>query len=221
MILGNHDYRGNVQAQLDYAAKSSRWKMPARWYSYEERTPDGAAAAFFVVDTSPMMRMYYSDGAKTVKVGNQKQNVPVQLAWLDGALAKSKANWKIVIGHHPVYSGRLLKETRMADPDKLTRMAGGSPDLIATLDPILQRHRVPLYLNGHDHNLAHVLQGATHFVCTGAGSKVADHCDMNGSDFCSLQSGFVACAVNRARLRVAYRDYTGAELHVVDIPLAV
>ena len=173
---------------------------------------------FFVIDTSPMMSMYYADGGVKVKVNDQKQHVPVQLAWLEGALAASEADWKIVIGHHLVYSGRLPKEARENDPDKVERLAGGSPDLIAQIDPILQRHRVPLYLNGHDHDLQHVLHGATHFVCTGAGSKMADHCDMNGSDFCSLQSGFVACAVNRNRLRVAYRDYTGVELHVVDIP---
>jgi tartrate-resistant acid phosphatase type 5 len=217
VIPGNHDYRGSVQAQLDYAAKSNRWRMPARWYKYEDRAPDAAVVEFFVVDTSPMMNQYYLDGGKKVKVADQKQNVPAQLAWLDAALAGSRADWKIVIGHHPVYSGRLLKEDRLIDPDKVTRLAGGSAELIVQIDPILQRYRVPLYLNGHDHNLAHVLHGATHFVCTGAGSMVADHCDMNGSDFCSLQSGFVACAANRNRLRVAYRDYTGVELHVVDI----
>jgi tartrate-resistant acid phosphatase type 5 len=218
VILGNHDYRGNSQAQLDYSARSSRWKLPARWYSFAEPAPDGSLAEFFAVDTSPMMSMYYADGAKSVKVGEQKQNVPLQLTWLDKALANSRADWKIVLGHHPVYSGKLLKETSATDPDKLTRLAGGSPDLMGQLDPILQRHRVPLYLNGHDHNLAHVFHGSTHFVCTGAGSKLADHCDLNGSDFCALRSGFIACAVNRNRLRVAYRDYTGAQLHVVDIP---
>ncbi len=217
VILGNHDYRGNAQAQLDYVAKSSRWRMPARWYSYSDQAPDGAVAEFFVIDTSPMMSQYYKDGAKTVKVADQKQNVPVQLAWLDQALEASKADWKIVIGHHPVYSGRLIGADRAGDPDEPTRRAGGSPDLIASLDPILQRHAVPLYLNGHDHNLAHVLHGQTHFVCTGAGSLLADHCDLNGSDFCALQPGFVACAVNRQRLRVAFRDDAGAELHVVDI----
>jgi tartrate-resistant acid phosphatase type 5 len=97
---------------------------------------------------------------------------------------------------------------------------GGQPDLIAALDPILQRHLVPLYVNGHDHDLAHIHRGATHYVCTGAGSQMADHCDLGGSDFCSLQSGFVACALNRSRLRVAYRDYSGLELKVVDIPAA-
>jgi acid phosphatase len=221
VALGNHDYHGNSQAQLDYAAKSSRWRMPARWYNYEERAPDNSRVEFFVIDTSPMMSMYYTDGAVKVKVGDQKQNVPVQLAWLDAALAASRADWKIVYGHHPIYSGQLPKGLTDTSADNVERMAGGSPDLIAQLDPILQRHRVPLYLNGHDHDLQHVLHGPTHYVCTGAGSKMSDHCDMNGSDFCSLQSGFVACAVNRGRLRVAYRDYTGAELHVVDIARAV
>jgi len=221
VALGNHDYRGNAQAQLDYSAKSKRWQLPARWYTFEDRAPDGARVAFFVIDTSPMIEAYYKDGAAKVKVGDQKDNVAVQLAWLDQALATSTADWKIVIGHHPVYSGKSPKgavETVAKGDEAGTHKVGGSPDLIARLDPILQRHAVPLYLNGHDHDLQHVLHGATHFVCTGAGSKTMAQCGMAGSDFCSVESGFIGCAVNRDRLRVAYRDYTGAELHVVDIP---
>jgi len=221
VALGNHDYRGNAQAQLDYSAKSKRWKLPARWYDRQETAPDGARVEFFFTDTSPMMSMYYDDGTAKVKVGNQKKNVPVQLAWLDHALSASKADWKIVIGHHPVYSGRLVGAGKSRASDKTERTTSGSPDLIAMLDPILQRHKVPLYMNGHDHDLAHTHRGMTHYVCTGAGSQMADHCDLGGgSDFCSLQSGFVACAVNRSRLRIAYRDYTGAELKVVDIRAA-
>jgi len=34
------------------------------------------------------------------------------------ALAASNADWKIVIGHHPVYSGKLAQETRPDDPTK-------------------------------------------------------------------------------------------------------
>ena len=219
VALGNHDYHGNTQAQIDYSAVSDRWRLPARWYSYLERTPDGAAVEFFVVDTSPMISQYYDDGATKVKVGDQEANVPRQLAWLDASLARSRADWKIVIGHHPIYSGKPQSGEAVAnDGDKQERLAGGSPDLIAMLDPILRRHRVPLYLNGHDHDLQHIVRDHTHYVCTGAGSETADHCDLGGSDFCSLRSGFVACAVNRSRLRIAYRDYTGAELHVVDIP---
>src|SRR5580704_18117276 len=79
VALGNHDYRGSAQAQLDYSATSSRWRLPARWYSVTEYTPDRAQVEIFVVDTSPMIRSYYADGARVVKVGDQKGNVPVQL----------------------------------------------------------------------------------------------------------------------------------------------
>jgi tartrate-resistant acid phosphatase type 5 len=208
--LGNHDYHGDSQAQLDYAAKSSRWNMPHRWYSFVKSTGTGAGAMsleIFMLDTSPLISDYYADGAKKVKVAGQ--DTGAQLAWLDSALAASKADWKIVIGHHPVYSG--------GGQDASHGEGGSSPDLVAKLDPILQRHRVPLYVNGHDHDLQHVFHGATHYVCTGAGSKTRSQCLTDGSDFCSVESGFTAFAVTPKLLRVGYRDYLGAELHVVDI----
>ncbi len=217
VALGNHDYRGNVQAQLDYTARSGRWRLPARWYTYRELTPDGAAVEFFVTDTSPMISGYYLERPETTNVSGQKANVPQQLAWLDEALAGSRADWKIVVGHHPIYAG-VPRGSGVGRGSRLAELAAGdSPDLIAQLDPILQRHRVPLYLNGHNHDLQHTQHGATHFVCTGAGSKLADRCNPIGSDFCALRSGFVAVAVNRDRLRVAYRDHTGVELHVAEI----
>ena len=218
VALGNHDYRGCPQAQLDYSETSSRWRLPARWYRFTEQTPDQVQLEIFVLDTSPRIRSYYADGARVVKVGDQRANVPVQLGWLEEGLRSSKADWKIVVGHHPVYMGRAVQSLSPSASDRRLRIKGGLPDLIAQLDPILQRHRVPLYLNGHIHDLQYVRRGATHYVCTGAGSKMARYCDMGGSDFCSLHAGFIACAVNRARLRVVYRDYRGIELHVVDIP---
>jgi len=214
VALGNHDYRGDDQAQLDYSMRSKRWRLPARWYDFHHTAPDGTSAAFFVIDTSPMINAYYDDGAKKVKVGPQKQNVPVQLAWLDRALAASKADWNIVVGHHPIRSGKIEKASqKLADG----AVSGGYPELVAMLGPILKRHRVPLYFNGHNHELEHVVDEGTHYVCTGAGSKMAPECARAGNDFCSLESGFVACAVDRSRLRIGYRSDTGAELHVVDI----
>jgi tartrate-resistant acid phosphatase type 5 len=202
VALGNHDYHGDSQAQLDYAATSHRWRLPARWYSRQERAPDGTTMDLFVLDTSPFIRGYYEDGAEKVKVAGQ--DTEAQLRWFAAALAASRADWKVVVGHHPVYSGG---------------KHGGSPDLQARIDPLLQQHRVALYLNGHDHDLQHVHHGAAHYVCTGAGSKMRDHCDdTDGSDFCSLHPGFTALRLTRAVLQVAYRDAVGAELKVVDIP---
>lgn len=218
VALGNHDYRGNVEAQLAYSHRSQRWRLPARWYSFVERTPDAARLEFFVLDTSPMIRAYYEHGARVVRVADQAHNVPVQLRWLDAALTASAADWKIVVGHHPIYMGRAVRPMSASSADRELRLQGGMPELIGALDPILQRHRVPLYLNGHIHDLQHVHRGATHYVCTGAGSRTARYCDLGGTDFCSQHAGFIACAVNSRRLRVAYRDYRGMELHVVDIP---
>jgi 3',5'-cyclic AMP phosphodiesterase CpdA len=33
VVLGNHDYKGNVQAEIDYSDIDRRWNMPARYYS--------------------------------------------------------------------------------------------------------------------------------------------------------------------------------------------
>jgi acid phosphatase len=211
VALGNHDYHGDSQAQIDYSARNTRWRLPARWHSFAKTAPDGATVEVFVLDTSPFIKSYYKDGGAKVKVVGQ--DTEAQLRWIEQSLSASMADWKIVVGHHPVYSGGRPD----AGPAQGESTPGGSPDLIERLDPILQRHRVPLYLNGHDHDLQHVRRGATHYVCTGAGSKTRNHCDTDGSDFCSLSSGFIACSADRAGLRVAYRDYTGAELHVVDI----
>ena len=48
-ILGNHEYRGNTQAVLDYSNVSRRWQMPARYYSkvFEE---DGATLRVVFID---------------------------------------------------------------------------------------------------------------------------------------------------------------------------
>jgi hypothetical protein len=44
-------------------------------------------------------------------------------------------------------------------------------------------------------------------------------CALEGSDFCSVSPGFVAVRVNRREMRLAYRDFTGATLKIVDIPV--
>ena len=37
-ICGNHEYRGNTQAVIDYSKVSRRWDMPARYYTRPSRT---------------------------------------------------------------------------------------------------------------------------------------------------------------------------------------
>lgn len=206
VVLGNHDYHGNPQAQVDYSATSHRWSLPARYYSRVEQIPGGGTIEFFMLDTSPMTKgpdPDPDDAGRTLNV--EGQDAHAQLAWLDAGLAKSTADWKVVTGHHPIYS---------------EGQHGGTRELQEILDPILKKHRVPLYLNGHKHDLEHFKFGDTHYVCSGAGSKMSPLCYSMGADFCSLEAGFIAVHVSRAALKVAYKDFKGTELRVVTIDRA-
>lgn len=80
---------------------------------------------------------YYLDyqGVRFV-VLNTMEKVVEQAAWLDMLLTGNPCRWTVVTFHHPLFSGarnRDNKETREA------------------LKPVLDRHRVDLVLQGHDH----------------------------------------------------------------------
>jgi tartrate-resistant acid phosphatase type 5 len=199
IILGNHDYRGDVQAQLDYSKTSHRWRLPARYYSETVTLPDGAKAAFYYLDTSPFIKSYYKTGSRVMVQG---QDTQAQLAWLDAQLAASKAEWNIVIGHHPIY-------TALADSDGYVH---DQPDLVARLNPILEKHAVPLYICGHDHLLQSVQMGNITYVVTGAGSQTYTPGPVIRGGFASGAHGFMTISLSGHRLDYALVDMHGTSL---------
>lgn len=202
VILGNHDYRGNVQAQLDYTKQSSRWRMPDRYYMDVVTLPDGARAAFYYLDTSPFIRKYYGS-----RVRVEGQNTQAQLDWLDAKLAASTAEWNIVIGHHPIYTAH---EPELGhDHDQ--------PDLIARLNPILQKHNVPIYICGHDHIQQAVEMNEISYVCTGAGSETYKPGAAIRGGFLSGAHGFMVVHLSGKQLDYALVDETGASLYARSI----
>jgi uncharacterized protein (TIGR03437 family) len=62
------------------------------------------------------------------------------LEWLDRDLRRSRAFWRVVYLHHAPYSAGAKEH------DELGRLVREH------IAPILDRHEVPLLLNGHDHN---------------------------------------------------------------------
>ena len=195
VILGNHDYRGNVQAQLDYSNVSRRWQLPARYYSVTQKLPDGGSADFFYIDTSPFISAYI--GTTTDIAG---QDTAKQMAWLDSALGSSTARWKIVIGHHPIYTA-------------LTGKDHDQPDMIAHIDPILRAHNVPIYINGHDHSLqSTTIKGIT-YVTNGAGSATYPTGFAGREGFVSGDHGFMTCRLSSEKLDFALVDMYGKTLY--------
>lgn len=132
-VLGNHDIRtANGVPQLAYKP----FGMQGRYYNIR-RGP----VEFFMLDT------------------NGNADWQRQLSWLRTVLARSRAAWKVVVGHHPIYSSGFY---------------GNDPHLAAQLTPLMRRHGVQLYINGHDHNYerSKPIDGITYLVVGGGGASL-------------------------------------------------
>jgi tartrate-resistant acid phosphatase type 5 len=154
-------------------------------------------AAFYYLDTSPFIKKYIGS---TVNIAGQ--DTQAQLDWLDAQLAASKAQWNIVIGHHPVY-------TALSDGDGYDH---DQPDLVARLNPILQKHAVPIYICGHDHVLQSVQMDGITYVVTGAGSQTYTPRAAIRDGFASGAHGFMTIKLSGHRLDYALVDLHGTAL---------
>ena len=205
VALGNHDYGGVPQAQVDYTAHSARWRMPARYFKVPGADIGDPQVDLFVLDTSPLIdENGRGDNAMAVNV--KSQDAGAQLAWLDQALGASRARYRLVFGHHTLFSGGSTH--------------GDTPDLITRLLPILRKHRVTAYVNGHDHDLQYIVRDGLNVVCTGAGSEVRPVSSVAGTRFCVARSGFSVMTIGAGRIGLEFRDYTGASLYRTDLVTA-
>lgn len=150
--LGNHDMRND--SGRDLIANFDRFHIggPLGYYSFtagEWRTATGEAA--------PLVEFIVLNTVRLEK----RQGDPEQLAWLEQALTASRARWRILYGHHPLYStgerhGSNVEVRRHVEP--LLLGPSGEP-------------RVDVVLGGHDHiyQRLHPQRGIAYFVCGSSG----------------------------------------------------
>jgi tartrate-resistant acid phosphatase type 5 len=200
--LGNHEYRGNVQALIDYSEVSRRWNLPARYYSKTFDGEENGQIDLFVLDTSPLNAPYYSE-AKYSAVALEDSSA--QLKWLDTALASSEADWKIVIGHHPLLTGG-----KRADEPR---------DVSERLQPILARHQVDAYFAGHEHDLQHLVSSrGTNVFISGAGSEIRPTGTIPETKFAEARNGFMAVSIDSMAMTVNVIDKDGAVRYKTSLP---
>ena len=166
-VLGNHDIvkSNNGLDQINYQP----FKMSDRYYSFTKGDINEGMVEFFALDNN----------------GNAPWDA--QLTWLDQQLAKSTAPWKIVYGHHPLYSsGR----------------HGSNPELAAKLAPIFAKHKVPLYLCGHDHGYErfNAINGTTYIVNGGGGAPLYKFTRSPQTAFVSSQFSFMTFDVYQDKI---------------------
>ena len=169
-VLGNHDIRtANGNPQVAYPP----FGMAGRFYSLR-RGP----VEFVMLDT------------------NVNADWQRQLAWLRTVLARSSAPWKVVVGHHPIYSSGLY---------------GNDPGLQAKLGALMQKHGVQLYINGHEHNYERSvpIDGITYLVVGGGGASLRPVIATAQTARSASVHSFAELEAGPRELRVSAWDKTG------------
>lgn len=203
VVLGNHDYHGNCDAQIAYTKISERWNMPARYYTRREQIDANNAVEFFCLDTTPMAEVVGDDKAVLPRE-LKSQDVARQLTWLETALAASTAAWKIAVGHHPIYTGGVH---------------GDTPYLVEHVLPLLEKYKVQAWFNGHDHDLQHLQAGKLNFFCCGSGSQVrATQSTLRTKFAVGDCSGFTAVALHPDHMDIRMIDDHGKLLYTTSVP---
>lgn len=182
VALGNHDYEGNVQAQIDYSNVSRRWEMPNRYFERLIEIDNDQYLQLLVIDTNPMVSKYLKEPEKYLGINDQ--STQEQLKWIEDKLSTTnpKIVWRIVVGHHPLYSGgkrKTAKETQ---------------EIQHLLESVFEKHKVDAYICGHEHDLQIIKRNNKPFTqfLSGAGSELRESGRTEGTLFADAVPGFMA-----------------------------
>ena len=203
-VLGNHEYRGNTAAVLEYADVSRRWEMPGRYYSISFED-EGTSIRVIFLDTTPMIDKYRKESLKYPDA--YRQNISRQLRWLERQLEEAREDWVVVVGHHPVYADTPKSNSERADMQKY-------------LNPILLRHKdkVAMYLCGHIHNFQHIRpQNSTidYVVNSSASLSRQKVKPIDGTVFCNGDAGFSLVTADKKLLALHMMNARGEVIHTV------
>uniref|UniRef100_A0A1D1XV20 Purple acid phosphatase n=1 Tax=Anthurium amnicola TaxID=1678845 RepID=A0A1D1XV20_9ARAE len=203
-VLGNHDYHGDVLAQLSPVLKA----IDGRWVCMRSFTVDAEIAQFFFVDTTPfVVRNWIHPGHRHYDwrgVAPRDAYIANLLKDLDSALKASPARWKFVVGHHTI---------------RTAGNHGDTKELVDLLLPVLKANNVDLYMNGHDHSLEHISSedSPIQFLTSGGGSRAwRGVYTPNIKDklrFFYDGQGFMSLQVTKHDVEVAFYDISGAVMH--------
>lgn len=158
--LGNHDIRtdnGNKELKYPY------FNMQDRYYTFEYQP-----IQFFALDT------------------NINADWKTQLEWLETELSNSNALWKIVFGHHQIYS---------------SGMYGLNHEFVIIFTRIFKKYGVQFYINGHEHNYERTrpIRGTTYLTC-GAGAKQRFVSKSEWTEYSTSDFSFAAFEVYKDRM---------------------
>ncbi|XP_020100964.1 purple acid phosphatase 3-like [Ananas comosus] len=203
LVLGNHDYRGDVLAQLNPVLQ----KIDSRFICMRSFIVNTDIVDFFFADTTPFQLKYWTDPEDDHYdwrgVAPRETYISNLLKDLDSALKASTATWKIVVGHHTM---RSVSEH------------GDTEELLQLLLPILKANGADMYINGHDHCLEHISSNDSpiQYFTSGGGSKAWRGTFTPNSDtlrFFYDGQGFMSLQLTKAKADIVFYDVFGSVLY--------
>jgi len=218
VVAGNHDHRGNVKAEIDYSTydPTGRWTFPDYFYVIQKSLIDSNGkeikVGIVMIDTVILAGAW--DNSEPQPIPSTHPLKKLHLQWIQKTLEKldGKVDWLMMAGHYPIYS---IGEH------------GPTGYLVEHLLPLIKKHGVSVYMNGHDHSLQMIQVEGVSYVTTGAVHEVDPtrkhyysvpagslkfHFPNHGGDKWSA-GGFVGVMIhNRTVGVINYYDQTGHNL---------
>jgi hypothetical protein len=179
--IGNHDHYGNEQIQVDYSAVDERWYFPNFFYTKTRPINNTGDSLGLIVIDSYRLRANPND------LG--------QISWIDSVAEAMNSSWKIMIGHHPLYS---------------YGYHGSDEVMQGLLESILNDNEIDLYLAGHDHDLQHIrTEDYSEFFISGSAGKIRDTSPGPYSLFSLSDYGFLTIRLSSTTLSCYFIDRDG------------
>ena len=193
-VMGNHDVLAGLEAEFAYAARHPLWQQTELVFAVPD-LPDWLH--LFGLFTPPLFK---AEG--TLRVADPAADWQGQLRRAEAFFCdESRRGWKILFGHHPLYSSA----------------HGTARRLESRLLPVIRRCGVDLYLAGHAHQQEHIhTRDFEQFVQGAASSPRPARGWLTRAPsprFLSEQPGFGVLRVSERRVRVDFFDAQGRRIY--------
>ncbi|KAJ3222464.1 Tartrate-resistant acid phosphatase type 5 [Clydaea vesicula] len=202
LVNGNHDWRGNTDAQIKYTSISNNWNLPDYFYDLEVYVGNGLTAAFIFIETNLIFGGIKYEGEPSMrKLGwGEADYAQTQLNWIEDRLRKHYTkDYIILVGHHPV---------------NICLNGMGNATTINKLVDLQRKYRISAYINGHTHNLAYSVIQNIAYVITGSGGKAdPEKLRCMEGDFSKGGFGFVRGLIDQTGLHFEYRNENNTLLY--------
>jgi tartrate-resistant acid phosphatase type 5 len=203
ITLGNHDYEGNVEAELEYAKTSKRWIQPSRYFTFLKTLYNSTSVLFVILDSSPFVQSYCNDGMDKHHV--KGQDTTAQVRWCDSVFNVSKAKWKLVFFHHPAYSA--------------SSTHGSTIEIQNTFVPLFEKYHVDACFSGHDHDLqhSHPENSTIEYFGCGGGSETRPAGKSSFTKFSEASLGFGVVSMTQNTMKFSFVNEQGLQIYTYDI----